>query len=192
MKSSRSVLCNLIALAVVPFCSIPVAQAAFVNSPVPANAFITFKGLQWAWANPCAPTDPTCGAIDLSYQSTQGWRLPTLAEVLAGPSGPDFVFAGANVNVVTNLDPVSGAYNAFLPTGGDFACATPYFSGIFHHCDYGDELPSNDGLYPTGNAAEETWVVRRGGAPLPEPVTLALFGAAFAGLSLVRRRGAKK
>ncbi|HKX64965.1 MAG TPA: hypothetical protein VJM78_06610, partial [Rhizomicrobium sp.] len=61
------------------------AQAAFINAPVPTNAYITFGSFDWAWANPCAPSGG-CGDIDLSYQSTQGWRLPTLDEVLAGPS----------------------------------------------------------------------------------------------------------
>ena len=167
-------------------CSVTSAQAAFLDSPVPVNAYITFGGLDWAWANPCAPSSPTCGAIDLTYQSTQGWRLPTLAEVLAGPAGSDFVFAGANVPFLTNLDPVSGAYNGYLSTGGDFACATPYFSGIYHHCDFGDELPVRDGLYPTGNSAEETWVVR--GSSVPEPAVLTLIGAGLLGLGSLRRR----
>lgn len=162
------------------------AQAAFIDAPVPTNAFITFGGFDWAWANPCAPTNG-CGDIDLSYQSTQGWRLPTLDEVLAGPKGSDFVFRGANVPY-QGVDPVSGASNAYLDAGSDMACATPYFSSIYHHCDFGDELATNSGLYPTGNSLEETWVIRAAVTEVPEPLTLSLFGAGVAGVAALRRR----
>ncbi|HKU64027.1 MAG TPA: PEP-CTERM sorting domain-containing protein [Rhizomicrobium sp.] len=160
------------------------AQAAFINAPVPTNAYITFGSFDWAWANPCAPSGG-CGNIDLSYQSTQGWRLPTLDEVLAGPSASDFVFRGANVPYL-GTDPISGAYNGYLDTGSDFACATPYFSNIYHHCDFGDQ--ALDGLYPTGNGAEETWVIRAAAVNVPEPFTLSLFGTGIAGAAALRRR----
>jgi hypothetical protein len=49
------------------------ASAAYFDSPVPASAYITKGGLDWAWAYPLPAGS---GGFDLAYQSTQGWRLP--------------------------------------------------------------------------------------------------------------------
>ena len=57
------------------------SQAALVNAPVAANAYISFGGLDWAWAYPL----PASNGLDLSFQSQFGWRLPTLAELAAAP-----------------------------------------------------------------------------------------------------------
>jgi len=74
-----------------------VPASAAINAPVPTANYITFNGNDWAWASPCPPSGHgdggTCGdgsAIDFSYQGTQGWRLPTAAELAAGPSVADF------------------------------------------------------------------------------------------------------
>jgi hypothetical protein len=168
------------------------ASAAFLDSPIPSNAYITFNGADWAWGAPCsADVGSSCdssAASYLSYQGSQGWRLPTAAEVAAGPSMTDFLFAGANVPFATNLDPVSGASNNYLSTGGsDFACATPYFSSVYRHCDYGDAAPSLCGLYPGGSGCAETWFIR-GDVVVPAPAMVALFGLGLAGLAF-RRRG---
>jgi hypothetical protein len=67
------------------------------------------------------------------------------------------------------------------------ACATPYFSNVHHHCDFGDQVAGFSGLYPTGSSTEETWVIRAAVA-VPEPFTLSLFGAGLAGAAALRRR----
>jgi hypothetical protein len=113
------------------------ASAALVNTSVPANAFINFNGLDWAWAFPL----PADQGLDLSFQAPLGWRLPTLAEIGAAPDAVDFLFPGANVPF-SGADPVSGA--SFQATNanymGDGACATPYFSSSssYSHCDWVD------------------------------------------------------
>ncbi len=165
------------------------ASAAFIDAPVPTNAYITFGGLDWAWASPCGPFE-SCGDIDLSYQSTQGWRLPTAAEFANRPSALDFVFAGANVPV-GGIDPVSNArFQAGTPPGAA-ACATPYFSSIYLHCDWYDGENGfiwNPGL-PGGQGVPETWVVRGASEPVvPEPGTWAMLIAGFGMIGAAARR----
>lgn len=154
------------------------ASAAFFDVAVPDNAYITFGGLDWAWANPCGPFD-SCGDIDLSFQSTLGWRLPTVAEFALRPTANDFVFAGANVPQIGS-DPVTGA-TFFSAAPGAAACATPYFSNRYRHCDWSDGLGGiiwDPGL-PGGQGVPETWVVRNSDGVVPEPATWAMLIAGF-------------
>jgi hypothetical protein len=155
---------------------------AIINAPVPTENYITFGGLDWAWASPCAP-EGGCSSIDLSYQSTQGWRAPTASEWAARPSVPDF---GPSDN---------------------FACASAWFDIFYTHCDYFDpDYPGSPvaGVQPTGvvwdwgygtsdyqgfQGLAETWLVRDslpGG--IPEAATWALMLAGFGMVGVAARR----
>jgi len=168
------------------------ASAAPINTPVPTDAYITFNGLDWAWASPCSPggcfDDPNEDSLDLSFQGTQGWRLPTLAELQSRPAPSDFIFSGANVPI---LGGVSVEGTQFFGAPGDGACATAYFTdAFFNNCDYTDAVNGFiSGLADPSFTTLEVWVVR-GAAPatVPEPITLSLFGAGLAGAVAMRRR----
>jgi len=179
----------LIAIATAAFAS-GAAQGALVNAPVPTNAYITFGGLDWAWASPCSPTGCSGGqdVLDLSFQAGQGWRLPTMAEFAARPSHTDFVFRGANV-------PFGGAdANGTTFTGNpgsDAACAAAYFTaGAFNHCDFGDGAIGAIFGNPqyAGVPNVETWLVRGNGA-VPEPATWAMLilGMGIVGSAMRRK-----
>ena len=83
------------------------ANALPINSPVPSNATITFGGLVWAWGGACPYSGGCYATGDLSYQSTQGWSLPTATDLAlvdaydaVNPSAfADLFFAGGNVPV---------------------------------------------------------------------------------------------
>ena len=164
-------------------CGAVSASAAFLDSPVPANTYITKGGLDWAWALPL----PASSGLDLSYQSTQGWRLPTTAELSGAPLAVDFMKAGANVPL-GGTDPVSGAMfsstNANLT--GPASCATPYFSGTYHHCDWQDGLGQNKvwaGMSGAPSYADQL-VVRTSAAPAAIAPVPTLGGGALVLLSL--------
>ena len=170
--------------------------AAIINAPVATNAYVTFGGLDWAWANPCAPgpgygNGQSCGAIDLSYQGTQGWRVATAADFASGMNYTKFQFAGANVPA-SGTDPVSGA-TFFGSNPVDTTCATPWFSTFYGHCDYNDGVTSavfnKPGNPFDGNYAVETWVVRDpAGGAVPEPASWAMLIAGFGLVGAASRR----
>ena len=167
------------------------AEAALVNAPVPSNAYITFAGLNWAWASPL-----DFSSVDLSYQSQFGWRLPTAAELANAPSALNFLFSGANVPL-GGSDPVSGAVWQFTSATltGPAALAAPYFSD-FRHGDWGNGPGSAGGNVipwagqPGAESVSESLVVRVASG-VPEPATWAMMLIGFAGLALAARRRAQ-
>ncbi|ARE41660.1 hypothetical protein RGUI_3519 [Rhodovulum sp. P5] len=165
------------------------ASAALYEAPVAANAYITMDGLDWAWANPLPANN---SSFDLSYQSAFGWRLPTVAELVNAPLATDFIFAGANVPL-SGTDPVSGAYftTATASLTGDAACASPYFSNTFYHCDWQDGLGEIYGPWAGMQDAEsfaEQLVVRSATPPVPLPGAAGLLLAGLGGIAALRRR----
>jgi len=164
----------------------PSAHAAPINAPVPTNAYITYEGLDWAWGGPCA-YGGECGQGDLSYQSTLGWRLPTLAELGALPVdfATYFRFDGANAPD-GGTEALTGAYFGGSP-GGDAACAAAWFDAVYTHCDWGDGASGGwAGLNPEAGA--DQLYVRAATVDAPEPATLMLFGLGGALLVVARRR----
>ncbi len=166
---------------------------AIIMAPVPANAYITFGGLDWAWASPCdAEGEDSCSSIDLSYQATQGWRIASVADFANGPTAEDFLFAGANVPAEGEEQGTGATFFGANPIDG--ACATAWFSNLYTHCDYGDgvsgtvwNMPGNTGQ---GDCCSETWVVRGfcGGNVVPEPASWAMLIAGFGLTGAVMRR----
>lgn len=173
-------LLGTLALAMAP------AQAAPINEPIPTNAYITHAGLDWAWGGPCA-YGGECSQADLSYQSTLGWRLPTLAELGALPTdfATYFRFDGANAPD-GGTEALTGAYFSGSP-GGDAACATAWFDTAYTHCDWGDgALRGWAGLNTTPYA--DQLFVRAATVDAPEPTAIALFALGSCLLVAARRR----
>ena len=164
------------------------SASAIVNLPVAANAYITIGGLDWAWASPCGAVQ-SCGDIDLTYQGTQGWRLPTAAEFAVHPIASQFVFRGANVPN-GGSDAFGNTFQAGSP-GADAACATAYFSNSYTHCDWSDGVAGRwyDPSISGGQGVPETLVVRFvDRVPEPESWALMIAGFGMVGASLRRRR----
>jgi hypothetical protein len=167
---------------------------AIINEPVPTNAYISFGGLDWAWASAASPTgccDGFVGPIDLSYQSTQGWRLPTAADWANAPTAEDFLFAGAIVPD-GGQDPVSLANFGGDVLGNDGACAAPWFSTA-NFCNFGDgQIGAVWGIPNSpyeGQDSVDTWLVRGEFNPgVPEPASWAMLIAGFGLTGAVMRR----
>lgn len=165
------------------------ADAALYDNPVASNAYITMGGLDWAWAS---AAEYSVFAIDLSYQSQFGWRLPTAAELLNAPVAQDFLFSGGNVPY-NGTDPLSGSYFAYRDASytGDGACAAAYFSNATN-CDWGNAPGTlNDPQPWQGQAGAPGYaegLVVRGISPVPIPAAGFLLVGALGGLAAVRRR----
>lgn len=168
------------------------ASAQFQVGPVATNAYIVVGGLDWAWANPLPSGS---GTFILSAQQTGfGWRLPTATELLGAPLATAFLFAGANVPF-NGTDPISGA--VFQATNGAYtgagACATPWFSATYRHCDWQDGLGQPFGPWngmPGANSLADQLAVRTDGGVgvVPEPATMSLLAMGLVGLVGARRR----
>ena len=166
------------------------AYAGQINSPVPSDAYIVFDNLEWAWGGPCPYSGGCYATGDLSYQSTQGWSLPTAPELAQIPSDFASYFITGIGNVPYNgIDPVSGASFAGGPVipALSGACATPYFTGAATWCDWSDG--ANGYWAGVSNSepyySEQLYV--RSATPTPEPVSLVLFSS-FLGLAGLARR----
>jgi hypothetical protein len=191
MKKGKSFLLVWCFLGWVVFLALP-AHAAFVDAPVPSDAYITLNGFDWAWASPCS--GPNCGSgfgLDLSFQSVFGWHIPSVEELALAPVGMDFVFAGANVPQ-DGTDPISGAYIMAGPVPGDIAIAVPYFHTIYHWGDWADapgnywDLPWNTPGASDGLDYAEFLVVRN--AAVPEASTMLFLGSGIICLAAYRKR----
>lgn len=158
---------------------VTLATAPATASAQAANTFITFGGLDWAWASPCASgIGVSCGNdVNLNL----GWRYATVTEWTGRPQASDF------------LDPL-GNYSG---TGGQMRCAAAFFGSGYQHCDYfnntvnGPQDPnwvmSGPGVGEQSNYAE-TWLVRGNANVVPEPSTYALMAAGLAGIFGIARR----
>lgn len=196
MRNSPSLRRSTIAVALATSLCTP--AFAIINSPVPASAYITQGGLDWAWAFPL----PADRGLDLTYQSTQGWRIPTATELASAPNAVDFLKAGGNVPF-NGTDPVSGAYfgatnAAYTAAASAGACATPYFGDVLRNCDWQDGNGQPDqpwaGLPGAQSFADQLVVRGTQAAAVPVPLwgplglALASAGVGLAGMFAARRR----
>jgi len=177
------------------------ATHAQLNVPVPSNAFIVHNGFDWAWASPVPADGGALGsnfAIDLSFQGTLGWRIPSSAELLLAPLATDFLVAGGNVPF-NGSDPVSNA--VFLNRDATYASAAsagalavPYFIGNFQHGDWSDGLGQVGGpwagMVGSSGFADQLVIRNRGSVSAPEPGVgvLVVLGLGMFGGMVCRRR----
>ena len=178
---------------------------AQLNSPVPSSAYIVYEGLDWAWGGPCPDSGGCYATGDLSYQGTQGWQLPSAADMAivdaadsVDPSTFAYLFLNnPGGNVPNNgTDPVSGSYFAQGPQGSvtSGSCAAAYFTVGANWCDSvdgvqgiwsGSAIAANNGEQ---DFSEQLYV--KGG--VPESSTWAMMILGFVGLGFAGYRATRK
>jgi hypothetical protein len=155
-------------------CATMLGASAFAD--VPADLIVDHGGLQWVWADPCAPLEPSCNASGHDLTLDYGFRLPTAAEWLLWASDQEI-------------------YDAFNSGPNGELCASAYFDSGYSHCDPGDMLagylwgaPPPIGNADANNPASETLLVRGQGG-VPEPGTILLLGTGALGIvGRIRRK----
>jgi hypothetical protein len=186
---------------------------AQINSPVPIGAYIVYAGLDWAWGGPC-PYSGGCGDGSLAYQGTQGWELPSAADMALVDALDGTVYQGLGSDTFANMfldnpggnvppngtDPVSGAsFSGGTPFSVNGSCATPYFSAAAQTWCDSDTADGRGGLWagsqiaanaPSGYSyfAEQLYVRNA----IPEASTWVMMMLGFAGLGFAGYRASRK
>ncbi|MCW1917995.1 hypothetical protein NX862_04455 [Rhodobacter sp. KR11] len=160
-----------VALAALPALTPTISAAAPINAPVPTTNYATIGSLDWAWAAPCDAFGNSCGVVDMTYQSTQGWRIASMAEV--------------STYILPNIQ----GFLANFGTSGNFKCASAWFSTVHSHCDWSDASAGNIYNGAMGNfGAMESFALRDAIPTVPVPAAGLLLASLVAGGLAVRRR----
>ena len=146
------------------------ANADLITDPLPANTYITFNDLDWAWASSlCTVWWPGPGNRLKEPEFHEGWRYATPEEWANRPSAEDFLAIPG--------DPTSVIH------------AVPYWNTRSTEPNYYDALRGFVTSTHRVEATWETWYVRDSGT-IPEPSTPILLAAVVACLACLRRRTA--
>ncbi len=155
--------------------------APIATGPLDADAYVTFKGYDLAWASPCNTglNGNTCSMFDLSGQAAYGWKIMTLS--LFQNLGFDY-----NVFAVNYSSSNTQAYN-----GRNFVKASKWFNASYSHIDVSN---GQGGLwsfadYDVVGTYGETIAYRTNSnaASVSSPTPIALLGLGLLGLALRRK-----
>lgn len=134
------------------------------------SVIVSAGGLEWVWAGPCAPTEPSCGVS----QPHHGFDIATEADWLA--------------SFLSLADIIA----AFTDDNGSNICAASYFNTAHDHCDLINlqegavtGLPVALGGTGINDWYYEAFYVR---GEVPEPESLALLALGLFGISALRKR----
>lgn len=156
--------------------------APIANGPVDADAYVTFKGYDLAWASPCSSGvngASSCGPIDLSVQAAFGWKIMTLS--LFQSLGYDYKVFAVNYSSINTQE--------YL--GKNYAKASKWFNASHSHIDVSDAMGGYWSFADSNTAGSYETVAYRVSQSnsVPTPAPIALLGVGL--LAFVMRRKAK-
>ena len=181
----------LILLSTVAFMLSTVASAAVINSgTISGDVIVTgSNNLEFVYGSVTSPDAPCCG---VEVTLTQGFRLPTVEEIVNGFGTLTGLLTGFNLIDNDNSNNIV-AFEYFnnlnvSPTGdlGDVR------GGYVNNLDFGAAFYDFAGSAARINSNSDFFFVRgdggNGGNNVPEPATLLLFGLGLIGLVISRKK----
>lgn len=142
------------------------SSAALINTDLTEDDFISYQGIDWAWASPVNIQIWGSNENELMLpEFHSGWRFATLNEL--------------------NILKTDLGLAAFMRLDGSYIQAVRYWNTTFTHVDSGDFF-SGYISSQWGSGSYETFYVRES-IPVPEPTTLLIFAMGLIGLGLRKR-----
>jgi len=141
------------------------ASANPLATDLTASDYISYNGLDWAWASPV--DEAWGGNVLYTPEFHEGWRYATVEEWANRPEA-----------------------SAFYDINGSLIVASKYWNSEYDHADYGDAIGGYLVRVPVKNGTpEDIWYVRGASNSVPDAAsTFGLGLLAIGALAALRRR----
>ncbi|MCG6882753.1 MAG: VPLPA-CTERM sorting domain-containing protein [Silicimonas sp.] len=165
-----------------------VAKAATIDAAVPSGFIESVGGNEWVWGSRCSPggcSGGTLEPLDLSFQGSQGWRIPTVGEITGAINS-------VGLSSWSSMFVAVGCAAKYFTSYTDSTCSSVDINlgNIYNYAQAPDAGNENLDLFLVRSLDKPTDPNPDQPSDVPVPASLPLLLAGVAGFGLMRRRKA--